>query len=75
MRIVVQNLETGQYLQGPDKWTSERKKAMEFDSAERAARLAVQLKLLNAVVLYEFDDEAENIRVPVGQFSTEFEGR
>src|SRR4051812_20994481 len=57
-RVVIQEIATGRYYQGPGLWTADIQRACDFHTGSAARECATRLKLSNAqvVMTQEFTD-------------------
>jgi hypothetical protein len=56
MRTLVRNISTGLYFEGPDKWTSNPAKAMNFRSIDGALKFIEKWKLKQMELAFAFND-------------------
>jgi hypothetical protein len=55
MRILLRNKTSGLYLQGPDKWTKEPERAVDFRFMDRALAYVQTWHLREAELAFSFD--------------------
>lgn len=66
MRILLRHKTSGLYVQGPDKWTNEPERAVDFRFMDRALAYVHTWHLKEAELAFSFDgDVAEVARVSV----------
>ncbi len=65
MTVLLRNKLENQYYSGPGQWTGDRRQAREFNGGGEAVREAMRERLLEAEVVYHFEDTQDEIAVPV----------
>jgi hypothetical protein len=65
MKTLLRKTSTGFYFQGPDKWTSDPSKAMNFKMIDRALDFVRRWKLEDMELAFAFDDFKHVTRVPM----------
>jgi hypothetical protein len=69
MSILLQNLETLQYVSQPSGWTDEREHAREFGGGTEALFYCYQHHLEHMRILGQFDDPQQNFTIPLTEIS------
>jgi hypothetical protein len=67
LQVLLQDCATGRYVTGPDGWTPEQAKALQFAACSSAIEFARtnQLKNLQLVILYA--PNGQEIRLPINE--------
>lgn len=65
MTVLLRTKSENRYYSGPGQWTDDRRQAREFNGGGEATREAMRQKLLEAEVIYHFEDSHDEIAVPV----------
>jgi hypothetical protein len=63
MRVALQNSKSGQFIQGPGKWTLRLRDALGFSSSEAAMAYAHEERLAEATI-WVLDEPREKIAIP-----------
>jgi hypothetical protein len=65
MRILLRNMQTGWYYQGPSKWTPDEKEALDFKQIPRAVSVTVEAHMENVEIWLSYDDPQFNLALSV----------
>ncbi len=65
MRTLLRNTATGLYFEGPDKWTSDPERAMDFKMIDRAIEFIETWSLRNMELAFAFRDHKQVTGVPI----------
>ncbi len=65
MRILLQDNSTGKYFQGPDKWTQNPQRAVDFRFIDRALNYVETWGLREVQLAFAFDDPPSVTSVPL----------
>jgi hypothetical protein len=58
MKTLLRRVESGLYFQGPDRWTGDPRKALNFKSIDRALQFVEQWALKNVELAFAFEEDA-----------------
>ena len=72
MRTLLRNISTELYFQGPDEWTRDPRKALNFGSIDRALRFVETWKLDNLELAFAFKDDNSVTLVPLEKIAVPF---
>jgi CheY-like chemotaxis protein len=64
LRVLVRNIRTGQYYQGPDAWTDDPDKALDFERTERAVQCALTMNTSPLKVVIDIDSALSRAHSP-----------
>ncbi len=64
MKVLLRNIVTGQYYQGPSRWTSDMESALDLKQTSKAVQLVFDSRLENVEVVLCYDDPRYNIVLP-----------
>ncbi len=65
MRVLIRDLQTGDYFQSPDQWTAQRERARDFGQSVKAAAFASQQHLHHIEIVLSFADPKLDVRLPL----------
>jgi hypothetical protein len=64
MKVLLRNIVTGQYYQGPARWTPDPQAAEDLKQASRAVQFIFDSHLEDVEVVLSYDDPRYNIVLP-----------
>jgi len=70
MRVLLQNTETKLYYLGPDQWTEDRSKALDFEHINQAVQTYTTENLYYAEIVFEPGGSPTDAWLPVASFET-----
>ena len=65
-RVLLQDLDSGQYSKGPGTWTAFPREALDFLHTDEAIERARELGMKNAQIVWAYEDELKTVRVQGG---------
>ncbi|MCX6929051.1 MAG: hypothetical protein NT154_38430 [Verrucomicrobia bacterium] len=72
MRTLLRNTTTGLYFQGPDQWTSDPAKALDFKMIDRAVNFIETWSLRDMELAFSFRNYRQVKRVPVEKLALKY---
>lgn len=72
MKTLLRQTSTGFYFQGPDKWTNDPAKAMNFKMIDRALDFIQRWNLKGMELAFAFDDFKHVTRVPMERLALKY---
>lgn len=70
MRVILQTKDHRQFLDAANQWTTHMDAAQKFTNGADALRHSVDCNLLDAEILYEFEDPHLSFAVPVSEIES-----
>ena len=70
MKVILRNPATDLYLLGPNMWTHDRNKALDFGHAERAVEVARRADLQGLELILSFASISYDFRLPLSHITT-----
>jgi hypothetical protein len=65
MRVLVQDLVTSAYFQGPGCWTADAERALAFADSHAAAQFCLENEITQAQVVLKFPDDQYDVQLPL----------
>ena len=72
MRTLLRNTATGLYFQGPDRWTSDPRQALDFKLIDRALNFIETWRLRNMELAFAFRNYNQVTGVPIERIALKF---
>jgi hypothetical protein len=72
MKTFVRKVATGEYFEGPDKWTSDPKSALNFKSIDRALSFIETWALEEVELAFAFSGTNQITRVPLERIASRY---
>ena len=72
MRTLLRNTTTGLYFEGPDKWTSDPAKALDFKMIDRAVNFIETWSLRDMELAFSFRNYRQVKRVPAEKLALKY---
>ena len=72
MRTLLRNTATGLYFEGPDKWTSDPERALDFKMIDRAIRFIETWSMRDMELAFAFKDYKHVTGVPVERIALRY---
>lgn len=72
MRTLLRRVPNGLYFQGPDQWTSDPSRALDFRMIDRALRFIQQWGLKDVELAFAFNDFRTITRVPLEKIALKY---
>jgi hypothetical protein len=72
MRILLRNIATGLYFQGPDKWTDKPDGAVDFKFVDRALDYIARWEMTDMEMVFAFDDPPQVTAVSLAKVATRY---
>ena len=72
MKTLLRKVSSGLYFQGPDRWTSDPAKALNFKLIDRALEFVRRWKLQDVELAFAFDGRKKVTRVPPEKVEVHF---
>jgi hypothetical protein len=72
MKTLLRRISTGEYFQGPDKWTGDPSEALNFKSIDRAMKFVETWALDEVELAFAFQDTNQITRVPLARIATRY---
>ena len=72
MRTLLRNTATGLYFEGPDRWTSDPARALDFKMIDRAIKFIETWSLRDMELAFAFRDYKQVTSVPVEKMALKF---
>ena len=72
MRTLLRNTATGLYFQGPDKWTNDPAKAMDFKMIDRALNFVADWSLKDMELAFSFRNLRHVTAVPLEKIALRY---
>jgi hypothetical protein len=69
MKVILRNPDTDLYFLGPNMWTNDRSKALDFGHAERAVELARRADLQGLEMILSFSSISYDFRLPLAHIT------
>jgi len=72
MRTLLRNTATGLYFEGPDRWTSDPARALDFKMIDRAIKFIETWSLRDMELAFAFRDYKQVTGVPVEKMAVKY---